>query len=594
MRWYGLVALLSDSRIKFLLLFIFVAIALAGILTYVEAKLRKKSKEALVVVDRSGLGKMGRFLKEDKTPREKLDFVNRTAKEYFKELYGMSLNSSYSFLIENFKKHGRTNELAFCKAMFSTYYSYKELTDDRAVALGSLLVDVVRSKRKAEEISVVPSADERIKTLFMTWKKKISDDVKNFLDKRHMEKLRLEREAKRKKDLEIVRKREKIIHMRRVAEAERVRKMALKKIKLEKKRVGIVKLRMERNLREEKKRKVFEVRKVKRAKLKREKLEKKRIRIAVRLGKKKLCEKKRRRLLEIREAEKARLKEEKLEKKRIRIAVRLRKKKLREEARKKIFEEREAKRVELEKRRLEEKRIKVAVRLRRKKLREERERKAFEIREAEKARLKEERDLVIVRKREKIIHMRRVAEDERVRKIELKKNKENEKKIELLREHKKKLCDENRKRLEEIKRTKHSTAMKLRQTDIEARFQKKVAKKRLHDLVKMKNNEAKEEKKKKKLLAKLKKEKGKEVLASRKREELKIRAVRASILKSERNYTKKKKEQPLRINVEVIKKSEPKVIDKKLPIFIEGGQKMGIAERIVQKEKARLEKESRY
>ena len=86
MRWYALFSLMSDGRIKFLVWFIIAAIIFVGILTLIEIRLKKKKRcKDVKIVDESTIEKMRRFLKHDKTPREKLDFIDKAAKEYFGE-----------------------------------------------------------------------------------------------------------------------------------------------------------------------------------------------------------------------------------------------------------------------------------------------------------------------------------------------------------------------------------------------------------------------------------------------------------------------------------------------------------------------------
>lgn len=167
MRWYVLVSLMSDSRIKFLLWFVVVAIIVAIVLILIEVNLkRKKERNVSELVNESPIEKMRKSLRYNKDFREKLDFIDKTAKEYFKEVYGTHLNSNYSKLIKEFEKHHRKNEAAFCNAMFEAYYSYDELSNDRIIALGDMLVGIENKKKRAEEISRVPTFMERLLSFF--------------------------------------------------------------------------------------------------------------------------------------------------------------------------------------------------------------------------------------------------------------------------------------------------------------------------------------------------------------------------------------------------------------------------------------------
>ena len=128
MRWYSIISLLSDGRVRFLLGFIIVAVIISVGLILFEIFLRKKKERRAEKSEEDIFAdKMRKFLRGDKTAKEKLDFVDKTAKGYFKRVYGMPLNSGYSTLVEEFEKNNRKGEVAFCRAMFVSYYSNKEL-----------------------------------------------------------------------------------------------------------------------------------------------------------------------------------------------------------------------------------------------------------------------------------------------------------------------------------------------------------------------------------------------------------------------------------------------------------------------------------
>ncbi len=104
MGWYAFVSLAIDGRIKFLLIFIFVAVLIASLLTFVEFRLKKKkaNREEKSKED-SLIGYLDKFSKSEKTPREKLDALNHSAKVYFRDNFGFHLNTSYSELIKEFE-----------------------------------------------------------------------------------------------------------------------------------------------------------------------------------------------------------------------------------------------------------------------------------------------------------------------------------------------------------------------------------------------------------------------------------------------------------------------------------------------------------
>ena len=104
---------------------------------------------------------MRKFLEENRTPKEKMDFINKTAKEYFGKTYGISVDASYSLLIERFGKDNMNNEVVFCKEMFDRYYSDKELTDARVAMLGDLFIDIFNKDKKSVEVLDIPSFSQR-------------------------------------------------------------------------------------------------------------------------------------------------------------------------------------------------------------------------------------------------------------------------------------------------------------------------------------------------------------------------------------------------------------------------------------------------
>lgn len=149
MGWYAFVSLISDGRIKFLLGFVIVAIIVASVLIFIEIRLKKKNEiEYINTIDKSIIEKINKFLKKNKTPKEKLDFIDKSAKEYFKEAYGIPLNSDYSKLINEFGKRNKKDETVFCKKMFSAYYLHKKINSNEVIDFGNLLIDIIKKEEK--------------------------------------------------------------------------------------------------------------------------------------------------------------------------------------------------------------------------------------------------------------------------------------------------------------------------------------------------------------------------------------------------------------------------------------------------------------
>jgi len=188
MWWYLLVSLMSDSRIRFLLCFVIVAIIIATVLILIEINLKRKNESRLLRLKQMApLDKIRNFLKSEKSPLEKLAFIDESAKGYFKNTYGTSRNSSYSELIEKFKKKNKRNELAFCESMFEAYYSYEKLGNKQVVSFGNALIAIEETKNKADEISRGPTFADKLDKLFI----KIGNvflAIKNSLEKKKKEK----------------------------------------------------------------------------------------------------------------------------------------------------------------------------------------------------------------------------------------------------------------------------------------------------------------------------------------------------------------------------------------------------------------------
>jgi hypothetical protein len=239
MGWYALVSLIADSRVKFLLAFVVVAVVIAGVLTVIEVSLKKKKarSEARVAKD-SFVEKLKRYLHSDKSPKEKLDYLDSVAKTYFKEKYGTSSGASYSVLIEDFEKNKRGEFLVFCRQMFETYYSSKEIDNTKVLSLANEFLSSVKMKEHKEELSRVPSKTEkvfRVLDSFSVWAvsgfiwvarkfssfraemKKRAAVRKITKDAKRIEKERGKQELKRQKFLAMERKRVvKELHRRRL------------------------------------------------------------------------------------------------------------------------------------------------------------------------------------------------------------------------------------------------------------------------------------------------------------------------------------------------------------------------------------------
>ena len=197
----------------------------------------------------------------------------------------------------------------------------------------------------------------------------------------------------------------------------------------------------------------------------------------------------------------------------------------------------------------------------------------------EKAR-KGDRRIGEIKLKEKELEAKR--EIESLRKIKLIKERERVEEERLLSKfNAKKLRDEKRIRLAEIKNSKYLSIVKARELSRKTGLQERADKKVARDLIKKRNGDLNKERKKDKTL-----------LISKKNEELRLKGIRAQISNNERDYYIKKKWGKVP-GANVIE-AKPEVVVNKLPVFIGETRTVGIAERIIQKEKERLNKEVLY
>jgi len=142
-----MIPLMSDSRVMFLIYFVAGAIVIASILILIEVKMRRK-KRKLEEARRNltPAQKVESFLLGNKSLREKLNFVGETAKNFFVEVYGVSLSSDYSELAKEFNSKGKVLEVEFCKKMFKAYYSNSDFGEEDIRELGELFVKIAKER----------------------------------------------------------------------------------------------------------------------------------------------------------------------------------------------------------------------------------------------------------------------------------------------------------------------------------------------------------------------------------------------------------------------------------------------------------------
>jgi hypothetical protein len=173
---------ISDARLVFLVWFVSIAVVIAVLLIFVEIKFRKKKKLAAVKRrEKTPIERMKIILNKEGDIKRKFDIVGKTAKNYFKEEYGMAAELDYSELAKRFEKRGKVLEAEFCKGMFEFYYSDKQVTEKGVERLGEMLVEMGRKKNFSKEMSKVPSFWERMDRILDERKSVIMNKVREYI-----------------------------------------------------------------------------------------------------------------------------------------------------------------------------------------------------------------------------------------------------------------------------------------------------------------------------------------------------------------------------------------------------------------------------
>lgn len=191
MGWYAVVSLLTDSRIRFLMGFVIVAVILAIVLILIEMSLKEKEKKEDEKIIQTPGDRIKIYINSDKSLEDKLAFIDKTAKEFFRDMYGFVESSSYNFLIKNLKSNGGRNvEVEFCEKMFETFYSKKNLTKNMISLLGKMLIEIeanrtVSDKKESKERKIEVNLAKKVadSVLGVSKTKKPSKDELNVVKK---------------------------------------------------------------------------------------------------------------------------------------------------------------------------------------------------------------------------------------------------------------------------------------------------------------------------------------------------------------------------------------------------------------------------
>lgn len=137
-----MISLLADSRIRFLMGFVIVAVVLAIVLILIEIFLKERERQSDKITEQTPADRIKIYIDSGKSLQEKLAYLNKVAKEYFRDMYDFSLTASYSTLAKDLEKRGKKNEIEFCNKMFEIFYSKKGLNKVTLNSLGKLLTEI--------------------------------------------------------------------------------------------------------------------------------------------------------------------------------------------------------------------------------------------------------------------------------------------------------------------------------------------------------------------------------------------------------------------------------------------------------------------
>lgn len=183
---------MSDARLVFLVWFVSIAVIIAVILIVVEIKFKKKKERDVIARrEKTPIERMKIILNKEGDVKRKFEIVGKTAKNYFKEEYGMASELDYSELAKRFEERKKMLEAEFCKRMFELYYSEKQVTEEGIEGLGEMLVEMDRKKKFSRDISRVPDAWEKVdrvleerKNVFMNKIREYVVSLRERLDRR--------------------------------------------------------------------------------------------------------------------------------------------------------------------------------------------------------------------------------------------------------------------------------------------------------------------------------------------------------------------------------------------------------------------------
>lgn len=179
---WRMVSLMSDARVSFLIWFIAVAIVVATFLIIIEIRLkRKRDRDLLRKKERTPIDRMREFLGGDASPKEKLDVIGKTAKDFFISEYKFENALDYGDFKNEFEKMGLREEADFCDKIFDAYYSNHDLDEASIFRLSEMLSNIYKNKKSPVRVIRAPSIGDRIDIFLDSFVGYISSKVNRYV-----------------------------------------------------------------------------------------------------------------------------------------------------------------------------------------------------------------------------------------------------------------------------------------------------------------------------------------------------------------------------------------------------------------------------
>ncbi len=159
--------ILADIRIQIVVSLVIFAILIALFLTYLEFRAKaKRNKKKVIAAKEYFIRKLQKNIKSKKTPREKLDLLDKTAKDYFHKNLQTQIGDNYSSLVKFFEKKKLEKQAYFSRSMFDAYYSMNDLNESIVDSLAKIFVEIYREAENEKSPAENPLKEKIEKIIY--------------------------------------------------------------------------------------------------------------------------------------------------------------------------------------------------------------------------------------------------------------------------------------------------------------------------------------------------------------------------------------------------------------------------------------------